>query len=81
MAHSGLTGGIFGFFLEFQLSLPLDSLDPYWSEKHEIGLFLGLLTFFLGSKMQFFPFYNVKITPSLKLARPRKTMGLLLFWV
>ena len=27
--HSGLTGGCFRFFLEFQLSLPLDSLDPY----------------------------------------------------
>ena len=55
--HSGLTGGCFRKKMESQLSLLLDSLDPYWSGKDEIGLFLGLSVHIWGvSKCHFFHF-------------------------
>ena len=46
--------------MEFQLTLLLDSLDPYWSGKHEIRLFLGILVHIWGSQNAIFSILKSK---------------------
>ena len=78
--HSGLTGGCFGKKLEFQLSLPLDSLDPYWSGKHEIELFLGLLVSFWGVSKCRFSILQCKNDPLHKIIKSNREYRVAPFW-
>ena len=73
-------GGVLEKKLEFQLSLPLDSLDPYWSGKHEIELFLGLLVSFWGVSKCRFSFLQCKNDPLHKIIKSNREYRVAPFW-